>query len=56
MVTALTEAVKKLIAGRYPQAMSSGFAVVEQERHLGIGTMTALLEERVGSCPPAPSS
>jgi two-component system cell cycle sensor histidine kinase PleC len=41
------EGVKELIAYRYPQAISSGFAIVEQERYLGIGTMTALLEKTV---------
>jgi len=41
------EGVKELIAFRYPQAISSGFAIVEQERYLGIGTMTALLEKTV---------
>jgi two-component system, cell cycle sensor histidine kinase PleC len=39
--------VRELIAYRYPQAISSGFAIVEQERYLGIGTMTALLEKTV---------
>ena len=38
---------KGLIAFRYPQAISSGFAVVEHERYLGIGTMTSLLEKTV---------
>jgi two-component system cell cycle sensor histidine kinase PleC len=41
------EGVKELIAYRYPQAISSGFAIVEQNRYLGIGTMTALLEKTV---------
>jgi two-component system, cell cycle sensor histidine kinase PleC len=41
------EGVKELIAYRYPQAISSGFAIVEQERYLGIGTVTALLEKTV---------
>jgi two-component system cell cycle sensor histidine kinase PleC len=41
------EGVKELIAYRYPQAISSGFAIVERERYLGIGTMTALLEKTV---------
>jgi two-component system, cell cycle sensor histidine kinase PleC len=41
------EGVKELIAYRYPQAISSGFAIVEHERYLGIGTMTALLEKTV---------
>jgi two-component system, cell cycle sensor histidine kinase PleC len=41
------EGVKELIAYRYPQAISSGFAIVEQERYLGLGTMTALLEKTV---------
>ncbi|HEY3149126.1 MAG TPA: ATP-binding protein [Dongiaceae bacterium] len=41
------EGVKELIAYRYPQAISSGFAIVEQDRYLGIGTMTALLEKTV---------
>jgi hypothetical protein len=41
------EGVKELIACRYPQAISSGFAIVEQERYLGIGTVTALLEKAV---------
>ena len=41
------EGVKELIAFRYPQAISSGFTIVEQERYLGIGTMTALLEKTV---------
>ena len=41
------EGVKALIAYRYPQAISSGFAIVEQGRYLGIGTMTALLEKTV---------
>lgn len=39
------EGVKELIAYRYPQAISSGLAIVEQERHPGIGT--ALLEKTV---------
>jgi two-component system cell cycle sensor histidine kinase PleC len=42
------EGVKELIAFRHPQAISSGFAIVEQDRYLGIGTMTALLEKTVG--------
>jgi two-component system cell cycle sensor histidine kinase PleC len=41
------EGVKELIAFRYPQAISSGFAIVERGRYLGIGTMTALLEKTV---------
>jgi two-component system, cell cycle sensor histidine kinase PleC len=41
------EGVKELIAYRYPQAISSGFAIVEQDRYLGIGTITALLEKTV---------
>ena len=41
------EGVKELIAYRYPQAISSGFAIVERERYLGIGTVTALLEKTV---------
>ena len=41
------EGVKELIAFRYPQAISSGFAIVERQRYLGIGTMTALLEKTV---------
>ena len=41
------EGVKELIAYRYPQAISSGFAIVDEERYLGIGTMTALLEKTV---------
>jgi two-component system, cell cycle sensor histidine kinase PleC len=41
------EGVKELIAYRYPQAISSGFAIVDQERYLGIGTMSALLEKTV---------
>jgi two-component system cell cycle sensor histidine kinase PleC len=41
------EGVKELIAYRYPQAIASGFAIVEQDRYLGIGTMTALLEKTV---------
>ena len=41
------EGVKELIAYRYPQAISSGFAIVERDRYLGIGTMTALLEKTV---------
>ncbi|HEV8391179.1 MAG TPA: ATP-binding protein [Dongiaceae bacterium] len=41
------EGVKELIAYRYPQAISSGFAIVEQDCYLGIGTMTALLEKTV---------
>ena len=41
------EGVKELIAYRYPQAISSGFAIVEHNRYLGIGTMTALLEKTV---------
>ncbi len=41
------EGVKELIAYRYPQAISSGFAIVEQNRYLGIGTMTALLEKTI---------
>jgi signal transduction histidine kinase len=41
------EGVKELIAYRYPQAISSGFAIVDKERYLGIGTMTALLEKTV---------
>jgi two-component system cell cycle sensor histidine kinase PleC len=41
------EGVKELIAFRYPQAISSGFAIVERERYLGIGTVTALLEKTV---------
>ncbi len=41
------EGVKELIAYRYPQAIASGFAIVEQNRYLGIGTMTALLERTV---------
>ncbi len=41
------EGVKELIAYRYPQAISSGFAIVEEERYLGIGTMMALLEKTV---------
>jgi signal transduction histidine kinase len=45
--TTLIEGVKELIAYRYPQAISSGFAVVERDRYLGIGTMTALLEKTV---------
>ena len=41
------EGVKELIAYRYPQAIFTGFAFGEQERYLGIGTMTALLEKTV---------
>jgi two-component system cell cycle sensor histidine kinase PleC len=41
------EGVKELIAYRYPQAISSGFAIVEHDRYLGIGTVTALLEKTV---------
>ena len=41
------EGVKELIAYRYLQAISSGFAIVDEERYLGIGTMTALLEKTV---------
>jgi len=41
------EGVKELIAFRYPQAISTGFAIVEQGRYLGMGTMTALLEKTV---------
>jgi hypothetical protein len=41
------EGVKELIAYRYPQAIASGFAIVERDRDLGIGTMTALLEKTV---------
>jgi two-component system cell cycle sensor histidine kinase PleC len=41
------EGVKELIAFRYPQAISSGFAIVDEGRYLGIGTMTALLEKTV---------
>jgi two-component system cell cycle sensor histidine kinase PleC len=41
------EGVKELIAYRYPQAISSGFAIVEHDRYLGIGTMTALLEKTI---------
>src|SRR5262245_19797096 len=41
------EGVKELIAYRYPQAISGGFAIVEQNRYLGIGTMTSLLEKTV---------
>jgi two-component system, cell cycle sensor histidine kinase PleC len=41
------EGVKELIAYRYPQAIASGFAVVEEGRYLGLGTMTALLEKTV---------
>lgn len=41
------EGVKELIAYRYPPAISSGFAIVDEERYLGIGTMTALLEKTV---------
>ena len=41
------EGVKELIAFRYPGAISSGFAIVDQDRYLGIGTMTALLEKTV---------
>jgi len=41
------EGVKELIAYRYPQAISSGFAIVEQNRYLGIGTMTAFLEKTI---------
>jgi signal transduction histidine kinase len=41
------ENVKELIAFRYPQAISSGFAIVEQGCYSGIGTMTALLEKTV---------
>jgi two-component system cell cycle sensor histidine kinase PleC len=49
VVDAMTpiEGVKELIAYRYPQAISSGFAIVDQDRYLGIGTMTALLEKTV---------
>ena len=39
--------VKEMIAYRYPQAIASGFAIVDRERYLGIGTMTALLEKTV---------
>jgi two-component system cell cycle sensor histidine kinase PleC len=41
------EGVKELIAYRYPQAIASGFAIVDEARYLGIGTMTALLEKTV---------
>jgi two-component system cell cycle sensor histidine kinase PleC len=41
------EGVKELIAYRYPQAISSGFAIVDSGRYLGIGTVTALLEKTV---------
>jgi len=41
------EGVKELIAYRYPQAIASGFAIVDEGRYLGIGTMTALLEKTV---------
>src|SRR5262245_37832672 len=41
------ENVKELIAFRYPQAIASGFVIVERERYFGIGTMTALLEKTV---------
>jgi two-component system, cell cycle sensor histidine kinase PleC len=41
------EGVKELIAFRYPGAISSGFAIVDHERYLGIGTMMALLEKTV---------
>jgi len=41
------EGVKELIAYRYPGAISSGFAVTEQDCYAGIGTMTTLLEKTV---------
>ncbi len=41
------EGVKELIAYRYPGAISSGFAVVEEERYAGMGTMMTLLEKTV---------
>jgi len=41
------EGVKELIAFHYPGAISSGFAIVDQDRYLGIGTMMALLEKTV---------
>src|SRR5262245_28508679 len=41
------EGVKELIAFRYPGAISSGFAIVDHGRYLGIGTMMALLERTV---------
>jgi two-component system cell cycle sensor histidine kinase PleC len=41
------EGVKELIAFRYPGAISSGFAIVDHGRYLGIGTMMALLEKTV---------
>jgi two-component system cell cycle sensor histidine kinase PleC len=41
------EGVKEMIAFRYPGAISSGFAIVDRDRYLGIGTMMALLEKTV---------
>jgi two-component system cell cycle sensor histidine kinase PleC len=41
------EGIKELIAYRYPQAISSGFAVVEAGIYLGMGTMMGLLEKTV---------
>ena len=41
------EGANELIADHYPQAISSGFAIVEHDRYLGIGTMTALLEKTI---------
>ena len=41
------EGVKELIAFRHPGAISGGFAIVEQDRYLGIGTMMTLLEKTV---------
>ena len=41
------EGVKELIAFRYPGAISSGFAIVDHGRYLGIGTMMTLLEKTV---------
>jgi signal transduction histidine kinase len=41
------EGVKELIAYRHPGAISSGFAVTEQGRYAGIGTMMTLLEKTV---------
>ena len=41
------ERVKELIAYRHPGAIAGGFAIVEAERYLGIGTVMTLLEKTV---------
>jgi two-component system cell cycle sensor histidine kinase PleC len=43
----LIEGVNEPIAFRYPPAISSGFAIIEHDRYVGMATMSALLQKTV---------